>query len=226
MRLIEINNLEFSYAFDEKILSIPEWSLGTDEKVFLFGPSGTGKTTFLEILAGILVPQSGMVKVLGQDLAALTNSERDKFRATHMGYIFQNFNLIPYLSVEENIALPCYLSAARREHLEGKDILQEISQLCKNLGILDLLKKNITKLSVGQQQRVAVARALLGKPSLILADEPTSALDYDHREKFLKLLFELCGEYKTSLIFVSHDRSMECLFDRSLSLHEINRGVK
>ncbi len=226
MQLIEIHNLEFAYTAEEKILSIPEWSLNTEEKIFLYGPSGTGKTTFLEILAGVLLPQKGMVKILGQDLASMSNSERDQFRAAHMGYIFQNFNLIPYLSVEENISLPCQLSAVRREHLVEKNISQEIRHLCERLGILELLSKNVTNLSVGQQQRVAVARALLGKPSLILADEPTSALDYDHREKFLKLLFELCAEYKTSLIFVSHDRSMESLFDRSLSLHEINRGVK
>jgi putative ABC transport system ATP-binding protein len=226
MRLVEIHNLEFSYPDGEKILSIPEWSLKTEEKIFLYGPSGTGKTTFLEILAGVLVPQKGMVQFLSTDLVTLSASERDQFRAAHMGYIFQNFNLIPYLSVEENIALPCRLSRERRAHLEEKNINQEIHHLCDSLGIAELLNKNVSKLSVGQQQRVAVARALLGKPSLILADEPTSALDYDHREKFLNLLFELCAECKTGLVFVSHDRSIEHLFDRSLSLHEINRGVK
>lgn len=226
MQLIEIHNLEFAYTAEEKILSIPEWSINTGEKIFLYGPSGMGKTTFLEILAGVLQPQKGMVKILNQDLATLSASERDRFRAAHMGYIFQSFNLIPYLSVKENIALPCQLSSARRAHLADKNINDEIRHLCERLGISELLSKNVTNLSVGQQQRVAVARALLGKPSLILADEPTSALDHEHREKFLKLLFELCAEYKTSLIFVSHDRSMESLFDRSLSLHEINRGVK
>lgn len=110
MQLIEIHNLEFAYEGEEKVLSIPEWSLKTEEKVFLYGPSGTGKTTFLEILSGVLVPQQGMVKILNQDLVLMSASERDEFRAAHIGYIFQNFNLIPYLSVEENIALPCELS--------------------------------------------------------------------------------------------------------------------
>lgn len=225
MKLVEISALEFSYQGSAPVLQIPAWELQSGEKIFLYGPSGTGKTTFLEIMAGVLTPQKGQVKILDQDLAAMTPQQRDHFRAAHLGYIFQSFNLIPYLSVEENIALPCHLSAARQKHLQGKNISEAISFLCARLGIQSLLKRKVTELSVGQQQRVAVARALLGKPDLILADEPTSALDADHREKFLNLLFELCEEARTGLIFVSHDRSIEHLFHRSVSLASLNRRL-
>lgn len=219
MSLISIRDLEFSYAgAGAPTLRISDWKVEKGERIFLFGPSGTGKTTLLEILAGILAPQKGSVEILGRDMAKMSSAQRDLFRASHLGYIFQSFNLIPYLSVDENIALPWHLSAERRQHLSGQSLEQSIDRLCERLGIAELKNKNVTQLSVGQQQRVAVARALLGKPDLILADEPTSALDADHREKFLKLLFDLCREFDTTLLFVSHDRGIESLFDRSVSL--------
>lgn len=225
MKLLSVSGIEFSYKPGQApVLNIPEWSVEKGEKIFLFGPSGSGKTTLLEMLAGILIPQKGAVEILGQNLAKLSSGGRDLFRAAHLGYIFQSFNLIPYLSVSENIALPYHLSAERRAHLDGKSLEDTLKFLCERLGISELREKKVTELSVGQQQRVAVARALLGKPELILADEPTSALDTDHREKFLKLLFELCQELGSTLIFVSHDRGIEPLFDRSVSLASLQRG--
>lgn len=222
--LIEMKDLRFSYpGRGEAVLRIPEFRVQKGEALFLHGPSGTGKTTFLEILAGVLQPTEGSLKILGQDFSKLTSAQRDAFRAEHMGYVFQSFNLIPYLSVRENIELPMHLSPARKARLETLDREMVIRALCGNLGIGDLLDKNVTELSVGQQQRVAVARALLGKPDLLLADEPTSALDTDHREKFLRLLFELAELYGTTVIFVSHDRTIESMFSRSLSLSAINR---
>lgn len=222
--LIEIQNLQFTYAGQAKpTLVIPEFSVKKGEELFLYGPSGTGKTTLLECLAGVLKPTSGSLKILGQDLSLMSDSDRDAFRAEHMGYVFQSFNLIPYLSVRENIELPLHLSAARKARLGSVDTEMVIRALCGNLGIGDLLENKVTELSVGQQQRVAVARALLGKPALLLADEPTSALDTDHREKFLKLLFELSELYGTTVVFVSHDRTIENLFSRTLSLQTINR---
>lgn len=217
---IQLSQLQFSYRPGTLVLDIHQFQIQAGEKVFLYGPSGSGKSTLLEILAGILVPQAGQAEILGQKMNALSASARDHFRALHMGYIFQIFNLVPYLNVEENILLPLRLNAERQNRAQG----QSIEKLCERLGIYHLLKSKVTELSVGQQQRVAVARALMGKPELILADEPTSALDFDHREKFIQLLFELCNENKTTLLFVSHDRSLEKLFDRSLSLLEINRG--
>ncbi|HWU42512.1 MAG TPA: ABC transporter ATP-binding protein, partial [Bdellovibrio sp.] len=190
-RLIEIENLSFTYEGQSKpTLVIPEFSIEKGEELFLYGPSGSGKTTLLECLSGVLKPTQGRLKILGQDLSAMSAADRDAFRAEHMGYIFQSFNLIPYLSVQENIELPIHLSSARKARLGSVDTEMVIRALCGNLGIGDLLEKKVLELSVGQQQRVAVARALLGKPDLLLADEPTSALDADHREKFLKLLFE------------------------------------
>lgn len=217
MAFIQIKNLKFSYP-EKKVLDIDSLSVEKGEKVFLFGPSGAGKTTFLEILSGILQAQDGEVSIAGKNLTKLGASERDQFRAKNVSYVFQSFNLIPYLSVEENIILPMYLQAKspRRE---------DVLYLVQTLGIEDILQSKATDISLGQQQRVAVARALLGKPELILADEPTSALDFDAREKFLRLLFTLCDERKTTLIFVSHDRSLQDLFSRRIDLQSINRGV-
>lgn len=222
--LVEIRDLQFTYPGQTApTLRIPEFSVVRGEELFLFGPSGTGKTTLLELFAGVIKPTQGSLKILGCDFVKMTDAERDAFRAEHMGYVFQNFNLINYLTVHENIELPIHLSAARRARLGSVDSSMVIRALCGNLGIGDLLNKKVGELSVGQQQRVAVARALLGKPDLLLADEPTSALDTDHREKFLKLMFELSDLYGTTVVFVSHDRNIEKLFSRSISLDSINK---
>ncbi|WP_347357219.1 ABC transporter ATP-binding protein [Bdellovibrio sp.] len=224
--LITLRDLSYTYSGQTSpTLHVSEFRVSKGEELFLYGPSGSGKTTLLEILAGVLRPTSGTVEILGQDLTKMSDAQRDAFRAEHMGYVFQSFNLIPYLSVRENIELPLHLSASRKARLGTVDTEMVIRALCGNLGIADLLEKKVTELSVGQQQRVAVARALLGKPDLLLADEPTSALDADHREKFLKLMFELSELYGTTVIFVSHDRSIEKLFSRSLSLESINKVV-
>jgi putative ABC transport system ATP-binding protein len=151
-------------------------------------------------------------------------AERDAFRGSHIGYIFQLFNLIPYLTVEENITLPCRLSAERRRRLNGKDLHRAAREVADHLGIGGLLHENVTKLSVGQQQRVAASRALIGTPELIVADEPTSSLDHDHRERFIQLLFESCREAGSTLLFVSHDRTLMPMFGRAISLPEVNRA--
>lgn len=212
---IEIQNLKFSYG-THAILNIDELSIKAGEIVFLFGPSGSGKSTLLELIAGVLKAQSGVLKVGSQNLAELDSAALDNYRAANVGYIFQSFNLIPYLSVMENILLPFLFQ-------KNQPDLNEVKKLIAELGLKDHINKPVTDLSVGQQQRVAVARALIKKPNVILADEPTSALDYDHREKFLKILFELCRKNNTTVLFVSHDRSIERLFDRSVSLIEHNR---
>ncbi|MBX2988987.1 MAG: ABC transporter ATP-binding protein [Bdellovibrionaceae bacterium] len=212
--MIEVSHVEFTYPSGRApVLRLPEFRVEKGERIFLFGPSGTGKTTFLEIMAGVLRPQKGSVRILGQDLGALSPAGRDRFRADHIGYIFQSFNLIPYLNVRENIELPLHFGSR-----PGKN---QLDHLVKSLGIGDLLARPVTELSVGQQQRVAVARALIGSPELILADEPTSALDMDHRERFLKLLFDLAGESQTTVVFVSHDRSIQKLFTRAVSLADL-----
>lgn len=212
---IEIKNLEFSYQ-DHQVLKISELNVQDGEIVFLYGPSGSGKSTLLELLAGVLQASSGELKINSKDLARLSLAELDQFRAENIGYIFQSFNLIPYLSVLENISLPFLF---QKQNLDEA----ELKLLLKNLGLVDYLHKPVSQLSVGQQQRVAVARALIKKPKLILADEPTSALDYNHRENFLKVLFDLCKTHKTTVVFVSHDLTIQKLFDRSISLTEINQ---
>lgn len=226
MSLIEVKNITYRYPNSTNdTLSIPEFTVKKGERVFLYGPSGSGKTTFLEVLAGILKTTQGEVKILDQSLSNMSDTGRDHFRAEHLGYIFQSFNLIPYLTVMENIALPIHLSKNRQQRLAGEDQTSVIRHLCTRLGIITHLDKKVTELSVGQQQRVAVARALVGRPELILADEPTSSLDMDHREKFLELMFELCEQYGTTVLFVSHDRSIQHLFSRSVSLDSINHAT-
>lgn len=212
---LQIKNLKFSYG-DHSILDIPQFELKKGEAVFLLGPSGSGKSTLLELIAGILKPVSGDLLVNEENISQLNLAQLDHFRAENIGYIFQSFNLVPFLSVLENIQLPfLFQKKAHDENL--------LSSLIERLGLKAFVKRPVSQLSVGQQQRVAVARALLKRPKLILADEPTSALDYDHRENFLKLLFELCRQHQITLLFVSHDRSIEKLFDRAVNLKEINR---
>lgn len=210
---IRIKNLKFSYG-SQLILDIPDFYVKNAEIVFLFGPSGSGKSTLLELIAGVLQSKQGELNVFGQNLNLLNSKQLDSYRAENVGYIFQNFNLIPFLSVEENITLPFLFQ--KQEYDQAK-----LKHLIQTLGLSSLIEKSVSQLSVGQQQRVAVARALLKNPKLILADEPTSALDYDHRENFLKLLFNLCREHKTSVLFVSHDRTIEKLFDRAINLLEL-----
>jgi putative ABC transport system ATP-binding protein len=221
---VDIANLKFAYRAAKPVLDIAGFKIAKGERVFLHGPSGSGKTTLLGILAGVLTAERGQVKILGRDLTAISGPARDALRGSHMGYIFQMFNLIPYLSVVENILLPCRINRERRRRVRGTSLENEARALAEQLGIGQLVGESVMDLSVGQQQRVAAARALLGAPELIIADEPTSALDEDQRENFLKLLFTHCGAIGSTLLFVSHDRRMMPLFDRAISLPEINRA--
>ncbi len=206
------------------MLDIDRLEIPKGEAVFLHGPSGSGKTTLLGIVAGVLSADAGEVQILGTDFTGLSGARRDAFRGTRMGYIFQMFNLIPYLTALDNITLPCRMSGARRKRVAG-GLDAGARDLAARLEIAGELGKFPGELSVGQQQRVAAARALLGAPDLIVADEPTSALDSDRRTRFLELLFESCRAQGATLLFVSHDRSLETLFDQALSLGELNRAA-
>lgn len=208
------------------MLDVAALDVQAGERLFLHGPSGSGKTTLLGVLAGVLVPQAGTVRVLGTDLAALGGGARDRFRAEHLGYVFQMFNLIPYLSVRDNITLPCRLSRARRARLRGESADAQAEHLAQRLELSSLLDQPVTSLSVGQQQRVAVARALIGAPGLVVCDEPTSALDHDRRDRFLELLFASCAEAGSALVFVSHDLSLAPRFARTVELREVNRAAQ
>jgi putative ABC transport system ATP-binding protein len=198
------------------------------EAVFLHGPSGCGKSTLLSLLAGVLVADAGRVTLLGEDWAALSGAARDRRRVAHVGYIFQQFNLLPYLSVLDNVLLPCRFSARRlaQAQREGATARAQAQQLLERMGLpAALWKRQALQLSVGQQQRVDAARALIGHPEVVIADEPTSALDEDRREAFLDVLVEACAVNRSALVFVSHDQRIAARFGRHLLLPEINRAA-
>jgi putative ABC transport system ATP-binding protein len=179
-------------------------------------------------VGGVLEPQRGSVTVQGQPLAALAPGARDRFRADRVGFIFQLFNLIPYLSARDNILLACRFSPARRDRLRqaGTTPAAEVLRLAARLDLdPDLLQRPAAALSVGQQQRVAAARALIGRPALVIADEPTSALDADRQRAFLDLLLAECGAAQAALLFVSHDVRLAGRFDRVTALAAINRSA-
>jgi putative ABC transport system ATP-binding protein len=221
---VDIADLRFAWTPGRPVLDLPRLVIARGERVFLRGPSGSGKSTLLGIVGGVLAPQSGTVRVLGEDLGRLSASRRDALRADSIGFVFQMFNLLPYLSVVDNVTLPARFSRRRRERV-GADLVGAARRLLGALGLgPGLLARPVAELSIGQQQRVAAARALLGSPGLVIADEPTSALDADAREAFLALLMQECASAGTTLLFVSHDTALGRLFDRQLSLPEINRA--
>jgi putative ABC transport system ATP-binding protein len=223
--VIDIRDLEFGWTPDRPLLRLERLSIAAGERVFVHGPSGSGKSTLLSLLAGVLVPQRGSLQVLGAELPRLAGAARDAFRADHFGIIFQMFNLVPYLSILDKATLPCRFSGRRRAEVAVRGGPEQEGR--RLLGHLDLAAeagspRAVTQLSVGQQQRVAAARALIGRPEIVLADEPTSALDADRREAFLHLLFRECEAEGAALLFVSHDRSLEPLFGRTLALDHVD----
>jgi len=227
--LIELSDLGFAWPGHAELLDIPAFRLARGETLFLKGPSGSGKTTLLGLLGGVQKPNRGHIRLLDQELTALSAGARDRFRVDHTGYIFQQFNLLPFLSVRENVELPCHFSKSRASRARQRhgSVDKAAASLLAHLGLkADLLERRADALSIGQQQRVAAARALIGQPELVIADEPTSALDADAREAFLQLLFAECREAGASLLFVSHDQSLAPLFDRNLSLAELNRAAQ
>jgi putative ABC transport system ATP-binding protein len=222
---IELQAVEFSWKGQERLLDVERFTVERGERVFLKGPSGSGKSTLLGLIGGVLTPQSGNVSLIGTRLNDLDASGRDRFRGEHLGFIFQMFNLIPYLTVRENVLLPLQFSSGRRQRLADLAPGGEVLRLLGALGLLGagLLERPVTELSIGQQQRVAAARALIGRPEIVVADEPTSALDADTRAGFLELLMSECRAFETTLLFVSHDSSLSGQFDRALAMSDINR---
>tara|TARA_B100000686_G_scaffold89735_1_gene96436 strand:+ start:736 stop:1437 length:702 start_codon:yes stop_codon:yes gene_type:complete len=225
--IIDLNNLCFRWKKSgDMLLNIPKFRLKQNEHIFLQGPSGCGKSTLLSLVGGILISESGSLKVLGQEIWKLSRSARDAFRVDHIGFIFQLFNLLPYLSIEENVMLPLKFSSIRanRAGRTKLDRLNEAQRLIKSLGLEEEQAGNrpVIELSVGQQQRVAAARALIGKPELIIADEPTSALDTELRHSFLELLFGECKKSESTLLFVSHDSTLSDNFKTKTSMNELS----
>jgi putative ABC transport system ATP-binding protein len=220
---------EVDFAWHAKAnLTIKSGNLCVEEHehVFIRGASGSGKSTLLNIIGGIVTPQRGQVEIVGQDLCQLKELQRDRLRADHIGFIFQQFNLIPYLSILENVTLPCRFSKLRRANAieRSGSVVEEAVYLLSRLYSKGRFSfhRTTSELSVGQQQRVAAARALIGQPQLIIADEPTSSLDYDAREAFMTLLFDEIKQSGSTLLYVSHDPTHQHLFDSVVDMSVIN----
>ena len=218
--MLKTLGLEYHYRDSKKII-FPEIEVERGERLLIRGFSGCGKTTLLSLIAGALKLQNGDIKFDGNEYSKMSSLLLDKFRADHIGYIFQTLNLIPFLSVSENIALGIKFSKSRKSKVN--DFNQEIVRLVSSLGLgKEVLKTPVNRLSVGQQQRVAVARALLGKPDLILADEPTSALDIGTTKKFLNEVMETFDSTRQAIIMVSHDTSIAPYFDSVIDFNSNN----
>ena len=201
-------------------LNLADLTVSYGEKLLLLGASGTGKSTLLSVISGTLLPDQGSVEIAKTEITNLSASARDRFRAEQLGVIFQQFNLLPFGSVADNILLPLRFAPIRRNRV--KDAKSEVARLCAALGLpVDIGREKASSLSVGQQQRVAVARALIGHPPLIIADEPTSALDINSQDAFLDLLFTQAQTQGTSIVMVSHDERLGPRFDRILHMEEI-----
>jgi len=227
--VVELSDVSFSWHADSPpVVDIESLRVARGERLALRGPSGSGKSTLLSLLGGVVKAQHGSLRVLDCDLGTLAGAARDRFRADHIGVIFQMFNLIPYLTVKENVCLPCTFSLRRRRRCEqsGESVEAAAIRLLDHLdmGADEVLNRAVTELSVGEQQRVAAARALIGAPEMVIADEPTSSLDADRRVAFLELLFRESAREGATLIFVTHDATLVPRFDRSIEFAELNRA--
>jgi putative ABC transport system ATP-binding protein len=212
----------------DDIIAIDRLEVSAGERILLRGDSGCGKSTLLSLAAGVLVPLGGEIRLLGEDWRCLSPGLRDRRRADHIGYIFQQFNLLPYLNVLDNVLLPCRFSRVRAERSgETMDQTRETAGALLTSLQLDaaLWRRPAGELSVGQQQRVAAARAMIGRPELVIADEPTSALDETRRDAFMDLLARVCADVGSALLFVSHDARLAVHFSRVIDLQAVNRAV-
>lgn len=229
MSVLAVRDLRFAWpGAVAPAIDIAQLDIAAGEAVFLYGPSGCGKSTLLSLMAGVLLADAGQVTLLDRDWAALSGAGRDRSRVDHVGYIFQQFNLLPYLSAIDNVLLPCRFSR-RRDARAARDgsARQQAGQLLSQMGLDNTLwVRPAMHLSVGQQQRVAAARALIGQPELVIADEPTSALDEDRRETFLDVLLAACAASGSALVFVSHDQRIAARFGRHILLPDINRAAR
>ena len=218
---IELANIRFHYSKrpNHRVLNIPSWSLSVAEQAFVHGPSGGGKSTLLGLLSGLISPVEGQMTVLGERLDTMNSRQRDQFRAENIGYVFQQFNIMPYLNATDNLLLATRFS----KHKNTRALKDEIKDLFSALNISEKECSVPTRdLSIGQQQRVAIARALINKPKLLIADEPTSSLDKANTDAFMKLLMPMVKDNQMTLLFVSHDLSLSSYFERVESLDDFN----
>lgn len=219
---IHVKNLQFGYQRGETLLSIGEWQIPSRSQTFLYGPSGSGKSTLLNLLCGILTPQTGEIELLGQSFSHLSSRQRDQFRARHIGVVFQEFNLIPFLTVTENITLATHFAANPSDSRHIANTSQRARAIFQRLQLPEkFLSQRADHLSVGQRQRVSIARALINQPEILIADEPTSALDSDNRDEFMRLLLETAENAHCTVLFVSHDRGLQSHFSHAQNLEEL-----
>ncbi|MEZ5775586.1 MAG: ABC transporter ATP-binding protein [Hyphomicrobiaceae bacterium] len=223
--VVLMKDLRFRWPGAESFgLSVPAFDVASGERLLLIGPSGSGKSTLLSLLCGIVAPDAGRLEILGRDIASESGASRDRFRAEHFGIVFQMFNLLPYASVLDNVLLPLSFARRRRARAGGPTrMADEARRLLARLGLEDstMTERVAARLSVGQQQRVAAARALIGSPEIIVADEPTSALDRTARDAFLDLLDAEIARAGSTLVMVSHEEDLSPRFDRVVRLDEI-----
>ena len=220
MSLLTVTNLEKAYASPEglqnRIINVPHFEIDAGKQIALRGSSGAGKTTFLNLIAGILQADNGSIVLAGEEMTALPESGRDGLRARHIGYIFQTFNLLAGYTALENVMLGMMF---------GKGIDANFAQhLLERVGLGERMGYRPSQLSVGQQQRVAVARAVANRPRLVLADEPTGNLDYHHANEAVTLIREICHENNAALLIVSHDSEVLGQFEESKDFAQVNRA--
>lgn len=222
--LLDIEALTFAWPGDPTpVIDGLKLAVESGQRVFLAGASGSGKSTLLALIGGLVTPTGGGISFAGNDLASLSRARRDRFRADHLGVIFQQFNLLPWLDPVANVLLGCQFSPTRRRRAGRPE--RAARDLLTAMGLPeDRWTRRADELSVGQQQRVAAARALIGQPDLVLADEPTSALDADRRDDFIELLFAQAERAGSAILFVSHDRELANRFDATLELAELHAG--
>lgn len=218
--LLDLENVQKSFVEPSgerlRILDIPRFQLQRGEQMVLVGPSGCGKTTMLHVIAGIRRADCGVIRIGGTDLASLSEPGRDRFRAAKIGYIFQTFNLLPGFSALENVLLGMTFARGRKDPARAKLLLDRV-------GLTARASHKPAALSVGEQQRVAVARALANRPALILADEPTANVDRAHQDQIVELIREICREEQIGLLMVTHSDEVAAQFTRVDRLEEINR---
>ena len=219
--IVKIESLRFQWSKNNNFkIFVPKLEVGRGKKVLFLGESGSGKTTLVSLICGFLEPLSGSISINDKILSDLTSSNKDAYRSDNIGIIFQQFNLLPYANVIDNIILPLYFSKQRSKKVENK--INAAMNLCDQLRLPEsILNQKASNLSVGQQQRVAVARALIGSPSIIVADEPTSSLDTEAQELFLDLMFDQISKNSSTLLMVSHDKSLTNYFDQVIDINEI-----
>lgn len=220
--VVEVENLVKRFRSPEgetqTVIDVPSFSLEEGKQLALCGGSGTGKTTFLNLIAGILKPDSGRVTVCGKEMSILGEADRDRLRAASIGYIFQTFNLLQGFSCLENVLLGMAFS--------GKSDTDQATKILDRVGLGHRLHHSPGQLSTGQQQRVAVARALVNRPKLVLADEPTGNLDPENAKQSLALIRETCADIGAALLLVSHDQMVLDQFEAKSDLAQINSAAK